>query len=117
MNENKKYLRITIYDNDFMDELEDAAIILYMAFYGHDKYPTKKDFPYLKKCIRNLMSASYCVNAFSRGDKEEDLPDTEVNDNYFIPELFIVKKEDIPDWENYESIYVPLFDDGDILKR
>lgn len=117
MNEDKKYLRITIYDNDFMDELKDAAYILYRAFYANGKYPTKKDFPYLKKCIRNLINSSYCVNAFARGDKEEDLPNTEVYDKYFTPELSIIKKEDIPDWEKYETIYVPLFDDGEIRER
>lgn len=118
MSQDKKYLRITIYDNDFIDELEDVAWILWQSFGCYEKAPTEKDFPYLEKCIRNIMSASYCVNALSRGDK--DLPDTEVYDKYFTPKLSIVKREDIPDWENYECIYVPLFsdsDEGDILKR
>lgn len=35
----------------------------------------------------------------------------------FYTKLFIVKEIDIPKWENYECIYVPLFEDGDILKR
>lgn len=118
MNQDKKYLRITIYDNDFMDELEGAAWILWQSFSGYEKFPTEKDFPYLEKCIRNIMSASYCVKTLSRGDK--NLPNTEVYNKYFIPQLSIVKREDIPDWENYECIYVPLFPDGDerdILKR
>ena len=115
MKQDKKYLKITIFDNDFMDELEDAANVLHAAFYGYDKYPTEKDFPYLEKCIRNLMSNSYCIHCFARGD--EDLPNTETNDKYFTPKLSIVKEFDIPEWENYECIYIPLFEDGDILKR
>lgn len=118
MNQDKKYLQITIYDNDFIDELEDAARILWQSFGCYEKIPTEKDFPYLKKCIRNIMSTSYCVNALSRGDK--DLPNTEVYDTYFTPKLSIVKREDISDWENHEYIYVPLFNDSneeDILKR
>lgn len=111
----KKYLRVTIFDNDFMDELEDVANILHNTFYSYDKYPTEKDFPYLEKCIRNLMSNSYCIKAFARGD--DKLPDTEVYDKYFIPTLSIVEETDIPDWENYECIYIPLFDDGEIIKR
>lgn len=118
MDQDRKYLRITIYDNDFMDELEDAAWILWQSFGYYEKAPTEKDFPYLEKCIRNIMSNSYCVNILCRGD--ENLPDTEVYDEYFTPKLSIVKREDIPDWENYECIYVPLFpggDEEDILKR
>lgn len=111
----REYLKITIFDNDFMNELEDAANILYRAFYLYNKYTTEKDFPYLERCIRNLMSNSYCIHCFVHGD--EDLPNTETNDEYFTPKLFIVKEIDIPKWENYECIYVPLFEDGDILKR
>lgn len=111
----RKYLRVTIFDNDFMDELEDAAYILYGAFYSYDKYPTEKDFPYLEKCIRNIMSSSYCINILCRGDK--NLPDTEAYDEYFIPKLSIIEEIDIPEWENYECIYIPLFDNGEIIKR
>ena len=111
----RKYLRMTIFDNDFMDELEDTAYVLYEAFYNYDKCPTEKDFPYLERCIRNLMSNFYCINCFARGDK--NLPNTETNDKYFIPKLSIVEETDIPEWENYECIYVSLFEDGDILKR
>lgn len=118
MDQDRKYLRITIYDNDFMDELENAAWILWQSFGCYEKAPTEKDFPYLEKCIRNIMSSSYCVNILCRGD--ENLPDTDTCYEYFIPKLSIVKREDIPDWENYECIYVPLFpggDEEDILKR
>lgn len=111
----RKYLKVTIFDNDFMDELEDVAYILYRAFYSYDKYPTEKDFPYLKKCIRNIMNSSYCIHCFARGD--ENLPDTETNDKYFTPKLFIVEEIGIPEWENYECIYIPLFDNGEIIKR
>lgn len=37
--------------------------------------------------------------------------------DYFECELEIVDYLDIPDWDNYESVYVPMFSDAEILIR
>lgn len=115
MSQDKKYLKVTIHDRDFSDELRSAVEIVHDYFWMYEKYPTEKDFPYLGQCIKNLINDAYCVRAFAC--EYDNLPNFNEKNSYFLPALSIVKEKDIPNWENGECYYIPLFDDKDILKR
>ena len=115
MSQHKKYLRVTIHDRDFNDELRSAVEILHGYFWMYEKYPTEKDFPYLRQYIKNLINDAYCVRLFV--SSYESFPNLDEKNLYFLPTLSIVKEENIPDWENGECYYIPLFDDDNILKR
>ena len=112
MNENAKYLRITIHDNDFYDSLRMVSELLYKIFWAEDSYPTEENFPMLKEYIKHLWHSTYTIQDFMR-----EYPAGDVREDYFNPRLEFVDYLDIPDWDNAESAYIPMFDDAEILMR
>ena len=112
MNANVKYLRVTIHDNDFTTSLELISELLYETFKFEDRYPTEEDFPSLKECIKHMWFGENMLKDLMRWGKCET-----TNINYFNPCLEFVDYLDIPDWDNAESVYIPMFDDAEILRR
>jgi hypothetical protein len=112
MNTSAKYLRVTIHDNDFTTSLEMMSELLYKTFQMEDRYPTEEDFPVLKECIKHLWFGEHMVSKLMRWGKRDT---TDIN--YFNPYLEFVDYLDIPDWDNFGSIYIPMFDDAEILTR
>ena len=112
MNTNAKYLRVTIHDNDFCTSLAMISELLYETFQFEDRYPTEEDFPALKECIKHLFFGEHMVSKLMRWGKCDT-----IDINYFEPCLEFVDYLDIPDWDNDESIYIPMFDDAEILAR
>ena len=112
MNTNAKYLRVTIHDNDFHTSLEMISELLYETFQMEDRYPTEEDFPVLKECIKHLWFGEHMTSKLMRWGKRDT---TDIN--YFEPCLEFVDYLDIPDWDNAESVYIPMFDDAEILAR
>lgn len=107
-----KYLRITIHDNDFTSTLKMVGELLYDIFQSEGRYPTEEDFQGMKEIIKHLWFGADMAQDLMRWNKI-DSPDMK----YFEPRLEFVDFVSIPDWDNYESIYIPMFDDADILTK
>lgn len=120
----RKYLRITIHDNDFRHSLGLIGDLLYDIFRSEDSYPTEEELPALREYIKRLWHSAYSVKTLIRNAlMKRVFPDyvdentSCVDEDYFSPHLELVYYADIPDWDNYESIYIPMFDNGEILMR
>ena len=112
MNTNTKYLRITIHDNDFTICLQLIGELLYESFQFAELYPMEEDFSVLKEGIKHLLLGEYTVaSAICYGEYSP------VDINYLEPHLEFIDYSEIPDWDNDESIYIPMFDDAEILMR
>lgn len=109
---NAKYLRVTIHDNDFTSSLKKVGTLLYNSFYMEDNYPTEEQLPELEESIKHLWYGANMTQALMRWGEI-----TKVDISYFKPRLEFVNYLDIPDEDNYESIYIPMFDDAEILVR
>lgn len=107
---NAKYLRVTIHDNDFTNQLLYVGDLLHQVF-ADNGYPTEQDFGILKEMIAHIWYGVHEIMGKLRFG-ECDL----CGFDYFEPDLEFVDFEDIPDWDNSESIYIPMFD-GEILLR
>ena len=107
-----KYLRITICDNDFTTSLRTIGELLYETFYMEGKYPTEEQLPELKETIKYLWYGTHSTSSLIRLNKV-----ITTNIDYFKPDLEFVDYLNIPDWENYECVYIPMFDNAEILVR
>ena len=112
INTDAKYLRITIHDNDFRTSLEAIGELLYESFQFEGNYPTEAQFSMLKECIKYLWFGANMTKDLMRWGEI-----TDVDIDYFNPRLEFVDYLDIPDWDNGESIYIPMFDDAEIISR
>ena len=108
-----KYLRVTIHDNDFSFSLELIGSLLYEIFYFEDNYPTEEHLPMLKEHIKHLWYRTYRIQDLMRYQSAGG----SVTAGYFNPNLEFVDAADIPDWDNGESIYIPMFEDAKVLFR
>lgn len=107
-----KYLRVTIYDNDFTTSLMMVGKLLYDHFCEEDSYPTEEQLPILKRYVKHLWFGAEEIKDLMRWG-EILAPDFD----YFEPHLEFVDYANIPEWDNYESIYIPMFDGGEVLVR
>ena len=111
-----KYLRITMHDNDFWLSLEYLSKMLYDIFIFEKRFPEEDELPLLKKYIQPLwfslhnLNSVMCWNKNSVGFKE-------TIENYFEPTLEFVDYFDIPNWDNDESVYIPMFEGAEIIRR
>lgn len=105
-----------MHDNDFWCSLTQLADILYKMFINNGRFPEKDELPLLKKYIQSLWFSIHnidnilCWNKNSVGFKE-------TTEKYFEPTLEFINYLDIPDWDNDESIYIPMFEDAEIIRR
>lgn len=111
-----KYLRITIHDNDFTGSLELLADILYRMFIVEGRFPEEDEFPLLEKYIQPLWFSLHNISCIMRWNKGL-VGFKESTEEYFEPTLEFVDYLNIPDWDNGESIYIPMFEDADIIMR
>ena len=111
-----KYLRITMHDNDFWFSLTLVADMLYKIFNFEGRFPEEDELPLLKKYIQSLwfsldnISDVMCWNKNSVSFKE-------TAEKHFEPTLEFVDYLDIPEWDNDESVYIPMFEIGEIIRR
>ena len=107
-----KYLKVTIYDNDFTSTLEMVCETLYEIFQQEGKYPTEEDFPTLQMIIQHMWFATDMAQDLMRWGHLNS-----PTMKYFIPDLSFVTAEELSEWENHEVVYIPMFDDYKILMR
>lgn len=100
-----KYLRITIYDNDFYHELKVVAehIINMNNWISTHLDVSDKDLDKLKLTIQHMLYASYSYIRILKGR------DIGTDFSYFLPHISIVDAKDIPVDDNVECVYIPLF--------
>ena len=110
MNTNAKYLKVTIYDNDFTFSLKAISNLLYETFQWEGRYPTEEDFPVLKECIKHLWFGEHLTSSLMRWGKRDT-----IDINYFEPHLEFVDFSDIPVWDNSEIVYIPMFDNAEVF--
>lgn len=112
MDKDARYLRVTIHDNDFRSSLMCVGRLLQDMFWCCERYPTEEEFPELQEIIMHI---------WHRTDQLTDMLENHghrlSNATYFKPDLKFVLYSEIPDWDNSESIYIPMFDDAEILTR
>lgn len=111
-----KYLRITIHDNDFWYSLSLLADMLYEIFIRKGRFPEEDELPLLKKYIRPLWFSLHNLNSVMRWNKNS-VGFKETIEEYFEPTLEFVDYVDIPDWDNDESVYIPMFEGAEIIRR
>lgn len=113
MNE-AKYLRVTVHDNDYTHSLEIACEFLYKMF-SDSHFPTEEKIYNFEQSFRYLWAGVHFIDKTLWKDKVIDDP------SYFVSNLFpyfeFVDYFDIPDDDNYESVYIPMFPNAEILVR
>lgn len=113
---NSRYLRITIHDNDFINSLEHVANTLNAVFISEGRYPEEDELPLLKKYVQSLWFSIDSISDILRWNKTS-VKFKENSEKIYEPELKFVDYLDIPEWDNYESVYIPMFDNAEILIR
>lgn len=111
-----KYSRVTMYDNDFSGSLELLADMLYKIFIGEGRFPEEDEFPLLEKYIQSLWFSLHNISHIMRWNKNI-VGFKESAEGYFQPTLEFIDYLNIPDWDNGESIYIPMFEDAEIIMR
>ena len=111
-----KYLRVTMHDNDFSYSLIQLANMLYEIFEGEARFPEEDEFPLLKKYIQSLWFSLDNLNSVMRWNKNS-VGFTETAEKDFIPTLEFVDYLNIPDWDNGASVYIPMFENAEIIIR
>ena len=106
-NEQAKYLRITMHDNDYSISLKIIGNTLKNLLNYHYEYITEEDLPKICSYIQSLWYSVHGIHYVLEHKIESKEPLSN-----FKPTLQIVDYLDIPDWDNNESIYIPLFDES-----
>ena len=112
MNQNSKYLRVTIHDNDFRSSLDAICHLLYQIFCFENKFPTEEQLPMLKEYIKHLWYGTHEVSQLMRWGNVDKMDMA-----YLTPHLELVDFLDIPDWDNAESVYIPMFENAELIMR
>lgn len=115
MENNTKYLKVTIHDNDFTTTLIDVCKELYTLF-QEESFPDETDFPTMEKYIQQMFFGGSNLRSFLRW-KNTHITFEETQEKYFTPQLMFVDYLDIPDWDNYESVFIPMFENSEIVIR
>lgn len=104
-----KYLKMTIYDNDFTRYYEEIGTLI-SSLIMHDAPPTEESLDKLKPYIARLWWAAFNIHDVLREIKTPMIKSKETDYEYFENnlELSIVEESDIPEWDNAEDIYIPL---------
>lgn len=111
-----KYLRVTIHDNDFTSSLRIACEAFYQLCYEEDNYPDEEDFPIVREYLSHVWVGLDSLQDLLRW-KGTSVEHRGSSITYLNPELSFIEFEDIPDWDNHENVYIPMFDNGEILTR
>ena len=117
MKQNATYLKITIHDNDFIISLMYIGELLYELFQNTYSYPTEEHLPYLKEYIKHLWWSTNAITGLMRWGVEYIKEKGVCHIDYFEPTLEFVDYLDIPDWDNSESIYIPMFEDANVIVK
>lgn len=105
----KKYLRITLHDNDFTSYYQILGETLLKVFQSEKTYPTEEDLSEMETFVSHLWYSIHNIKSLMRW-KDTPIPYKESSMDCFYPDISIVDDSDIPDSENFEAIYVPMFD-------
>ena len=116
MKYNAKYLRITMHDNDFTFALQYVAEILYKIFQDEGRYPEENELDLLKKYIEDLWFSIHNIEGIMRWNKN-NVGFIESDKRLFKHKLEFVDYLDIPYDDNWESVYIPMFNNAEILVR
>ena len=105
-----------MHDNDFTGSLIILANILYEIFIGEGRFPEEDQLPTLKKYIQALWFSLHNISSIMRWNKNS-VDFKETIEKHFEPTLEFVDYLDIPNWDNDESVYIPMFENAEIIRR
>ena len=105
-----------MHDNDFTGSLIIITDILYEIFIGEGRFPEEDELPILKKYIQALWISLHNISSIMRWNKNS-VGFKETIEKHFEPTLEFVDYLDIPDWDNDESVYIPMFENAEIIRR
>lgn len=105
-----------MHDNDFTGSLIIIADILYKIFIGEGRFPEEDELPILKKYIQSLWFSLHNISSIMRWNKNS-VSFKETVEKHFEPTLEFVDYLKIPDWDNDESVYIPMFENAEIIRR
>ena len=111
--ESVKYLRITMYDNDFTHSLLQLADILYEIFCT-TRFPEENELPILRNYVQHLWFSLHNINGVVWNKNSDDFKETCFE--LFSPHLEFVDYLDIPDWNNDYDVYIPMFENAAIIR-
>lgn len=111
-----KYLHITMYDNDFINSLSLLADMLYAIFILEERFPEEDELTLLKKYIQPLWFSIHNINSIMSRNKTV-VGFTETLEKYFEPILEFIDYLDIPNWDDSQSVYIPMFENAEIIIR
>lgn len=105
-----KYLSISIHDNDFMNYAESLMESINFMFKFFHFYPKdEQDLERLKSGIAHMWTSYDLIDKACQGTFGENRLDMFMKNL----DLKIVDFTDIPDWDNYETMYIPLFENAE----
>lgn len=119
MSNDYTYLKVTIHDNDFSYDLQKTCELVYEICREYNSYPTEEGLLILREAIKHMLfgvqTASRLMSWSEYYKHNSDIID------YFdlCLNLEFVNCECVLDfeWDNGESIYVPMFDYGEVIVR
>ena len=105
-----------MHDNDFWYSLSLLADMLYTIFTYEGRFPEEDELSLLKKYIQPLWFSIDNISDVMRWNKKS-VGFNETIVKHFYPTLEFVDYLDIPDWDNDESVYIPMFENAEIIRR
>lgn len=111
-----KYLRVTMHDNDFCASLSLVANTLYEIFIKEGRFPEEDELPLLKKYMQPLLFSLHNLRSIMCWNKNS-VVFTESIEKIFKPTLEFVDYLDIPEDDDCESVYIPMFENAEIIRR
>lgn len=85
-------------------------------FIDSGRFPEEDELPLLKKYIKSLWFSIHNIDDILCWNKNL-IGFKETIEKYFEPTLKFMDYFDIPEWDNNESIYIPMFENAEIIKR
>ena len=114
--ESAKYLRVTMYDNDFTNSLLHLADILYDNF-KETRFPEEDELSLLEQYVKHLWYSLHNIDSVMMWNKN-GVGFKETHLECFEPHLEFVDYLDIPeDWYMDADVYIPMFGNAEILRR
>lgn len=106
-----KYLKVTIHDNDFTSYADIMAKAIMDMLNWLQWKPTEESLDKLKPAIANIWNGFQMLRQAIDTRQDSNIYD------YIMEHLDLSIEEfgNIPDFDNYEDLYIPLFECGEVL--
>ena len=109
------YLKVTLHDNDFTSYYKELGNAI-LSLFKYVGYPTEEDIEVIKPYIANLWwSMHNIIEPLKWKNTAVDSKPTVFSVFEDNIDVSIIGYADIPKWNNIEDIYIPLFDNAEVI--